>query len=986
MKLLTNKITKVLFTMALLSSMSVYSTHAEELNLPGFSGTINTTITSGFSVRASERNCNIQAGYSYTTSSGDDVLAAGVLAVTAPGAALLKNETVTVSQLLDGSTVNGDYSNTCSKRRTDGYGNTSTSPLDYGSANTDDGSLNYGQGDVIDATQKVFSEITGTTDSGLGVNVSFIANINPVNDINGPSFKAYTSAAEDALESDAALLNAYVTTSFDTPDFGYIDMTLGRSVTSWGEATFIPIGMNGLVTNALDLSKLRAPGSSIRDALIPTEQVSFNMSLADNVGMEFYYQFSNDPIVIDPKGSFWGSELAGAGGDRILASGPNKNEYQGVEYCTYTYNVAGGQDCNAASAAAHLSDAGKAALYDTNALLKSAFTNATNADWASWTTLAAGTDHGRLLNPTGLLVESTLAAFTTAPADALSGAAALNTIYGTNVSAASFDVGAGVELKVADSKFVESSDSGQWGVRFNTYLEDVGTGVDLSFYYANYHSKVPYLQIEGEGGVLAGDVLGAYTWALADYQGDILDGDSAEAGSFMDAGDGASTSQLLMQRALLEGGFGSGICGGLGAALGANAMAADGSANSEQKQAYQNIVHRELINGKWQHDPTTCSGTYGASMATLLGVTPTLAGAVYPLNQAKYRFIYPEDNKIMGASFNTNVGGTTVQGEVSFRPDFPLATNAGDQINQIADAAGVSAALTAFAHDTYPLSSANTIPGAVLPGVVDGVLGAGSFGTLVKNVRRSSLPFISDTGGATADYHSTAFIEYDVWSVDIGTTTSFSASHPITQGLGADSAFFLTELAMVEIDGLDNVGKGFVSRGGFNEGAGEHLCLGIFQSLTTAQLAAVNTAITEHASLSSANNIDYDLSTAAGVSNIGAGIVDAVFGNGDYCESNMGAGDRAFSYRLVGGASYNNFNNTRWSLSPSIVYSADPQGYGPSSLGGFTEGRSSMSLGLSASRGDGLSASLNYVDQMGDDTANLNNDKDFVSASVSYSF
>jgi hypothetical protein len=397
-------------------------------------------------------------------------------------------------------------------------------------------------------------------------------------------------------------------------------------------------------------------------------------------------------------------------------------------------------------------------------------------------------------------------------------------------------------------------------------------------------------------------------------------------------------------------------------------------------------MHKVNIGGVLQHDPTTCDSTYGGSMTTLIGVTPTLAGAVYPLNAAKWQFIYPEDNTIIGASMNTNIAGTTVQAEVSFRPSFPLATGAGDQINQIADAAGVSAALSAFAHDTYALTPANATAGVVLPNLVDGALGAGTFATLLKNVRRSSLPFISDTGGATADYYSNAFIEYDVWSVDVGTTSSFSASHPITQGLGADSAVFLTELAMVEIDGLDNGNNGFVSRGGFNEGSGEFLCLGLFQGLTAAQLAGLNTAISATAGLGADWQIDYDLSTGSGVSNVGAGIVDAVFGNGSYCESNMGASDRSFSYRLVGAATYNNYNNTRWSVSPSIVYSADPSGFGPSSLGGFVEGRSSMSLGLSASRGDGLSASVNYVDQMGDDTANLNNDKDYVSASVSYSF
>ena len=91
-------------------------------------------------------------------------------------------------------------------------------------------------------------------------------------------------------------------------------------------------------------------------------------------------------------------------------------------------------------------------------------------------------------------------------------------------------------------------------------------------------------------------------------------------------------------------------------------------------------------------------------MPIFLSLTPTLAAAVTPLNYARYQFIYPEDNQVFGMSFNTNVGGTTVQGEIAYRPDFPLATSAGDQINQIADASGTTLALTAFGHDTYALS------------------------------------------------------------------------------------------------------------------------------------------------------------------------------------------------------------------------------------------------------------------------------------------
>ena len=43
-----------------------------------------------------------------------------------------------------------------------------------------------------------------------------------------------------------------------------LTIKLVRFATNWGEATFIPVGANGLVTNAFDLSKLRGPGASIR--------------------------------------------------------------------------------------------------------------------------------------------------------------------------------------------------------------------------------------------------------------------------------------------------------------------------------------------------------------------------------------------------------------------------------------------------------------------------------------------------------------------------------------------------------------------------------------------------------------------------------------------------------------------------------------------------------------------------------------------------
>ena len=45
---------------------------------------------------------------------------------------------------------------------------------------------------------------------------------------------------------------------------------------------------------------------------------------------------------------------------------------------------------------------------------------------------------------------------------------------------------------------------------------------------------------------------------------------------------------------------------------------------------------------------------------------------------------------------------------------------------------------------------------------------------------------------------------------------------------------------MVQINGMNNIANGFVARNGFNEGSGEHLCLGIFRNLTGAEIATIN--------------------------------------------------------------------------------------------------------------------------------------------------
>lgn len=56
----------------------------------------------------------------------------------------------------------------------------------------------------------------------------------------------------------------------------------------------------------------------------------------------------------------------------------------------------------------------------------------------------------------------------------------------------------------------------------------------------------------------------------------------------------------------------------------------------------------------------------------------TVPGAINAIRTASYNVVYPEDIRLYGLSFATNVDGTSVGGEISYRPNMPLQLNGAD--------------------------------------------------------------------------------------------------------------------------------------------------------------------------------------------------------------------------------------------------------------------------------------------------------------------
>ena len=145
-------------SLLLMAGFSV-SAQAAEINQGAFSGNINTTVSSGFSMRVQERDCKMIDGYKYSEASTTD---AAVIAGVIANRGASSNLTNSISGSGGG----------CASARTDDYGNTSNKFLDIYGNQVNNGNLNYDSGDIFSATQKIYSEIDGSLNGSTGVRLS----------------------------------------------------------------------------------------------------------------------------------------------------------------------------------------------------------------------------------------------------------------------------------------------------------------------------------------------------------------------------------------------------------------------------------------------------------------------------------------------------------------------------------------------------------------------------------------------------------------------------------------------------------------------------------------------------------------------------------------------------------------------------------------------------------------------------------------------
>ena len=191
-------------------------------------------------------------------------------------------------------------------------------PEQAAKANNNDGNLNYARG-LVSNTSKFTSDL----DIGTGSFGAFARVTGFIDFENENGTRERTPLhpdAKDRVAKDLEVLDLYVTGALDAGD-ATVDFRLGKHVLNWGESTFIQNGINAV--NPFDVSKLRLPGSELREALVPVWMASASVAPTDVLSIEGFYQIEWEQTRIDPVGSYFSvTDYVGPGAERAVVPIP----------------------------------------------------------------------------------------------------------------------------------------------------------------------------------------------------------------------------------------------------------------------------------------------------------------------------------------------------------------------------------------------------------------------------------------------------------------------------------------------------------------------------------------------------------------------------------------------------------------------------------------------------------------------------------------
>ena len=423
--------------------------------------------------------------------------------------------------------------------------------------------------------------------------------------------------------------------------------------------------------------------------------------------------------------------------------------------------------------------------------------------------------------------------------------------------------------RIADRR---PSDDGQYGFNLKYYAPNFNNGTEFGLYFMNYHSRLPV--ISGRTGTAAGV---ANAW-------------------------GAANAAQATALALASGvPFATAVALGAGAGVGAsrtNNLGFVGDLSLATATGYATIAARTALAG----------GSVAAQASGLARNEYARTAGVF--------LEYPEDIKMIGLSFNTQIqkGGIALQGDLTYRQDVPL---------QYDDVELLFAALT-------PVEAGTTLLGAGAPMGTPLSAFAPPPCTTV-----STLNACNQLGRFGVAQEIRGYGLHDTWQAQFTATKTFAnvfkASQMVVVFEGAVS--YIPDLE-------DKLTGGPVGRGLRYNGPG--------------------TSVSGNAQLAGAHF-------------------------GEVEPQNRFADPTSWGYRIAGRLEYPGLMGP-WNVVPRFSWAHDVKGTTPGPGGNFIEGRYGLTLGVSANLRAKWEVDTSWTKFGGAGRFNDINDRDFVAASLKYSF
>lgn len=185
-------------------------------------------------------------------------------------------------------------------------------PGQQNSVNTDDGNLNYDKGWVSHLLKGSHDLELHYRQFGALVRGYWFKDFKMDETLRTP----LSEQAKDRVVSGAEWLDMYARVGFDVAGGKPFDFRIGRQVLSLGESTFIPNGIN--IVNSADLSKLRVPGSELKEALLPVNMVKASFGLTDKITVEPFWLLEFRRNELEPAGTYFSTnDFATRGGNTV---------------------------------------------------------------------------------------------------------------------------------------------------------------------------------------------------------------------------------------------------------------------------------------------------------------------------------------------------------------------------------------------------------------------------------------------------------------------------------------------------------------------------------------------------------------------------------------------------------------------------------------------------------------------------------------------